>query len=399
MLRHKKIILAITGSIAAYKTPELTRQLIKAGAEVKVVMTESARDFVAPLSLATVSKNEVLSLVSNGEQWNNHVEMGIWADYILIAPCSANTLSKMANGICDNLVQAIYLSARCPVLVAPAMDEDMWRHPSVQYNINRIQTFGNIVIAPEYGELASGLIAQGRMAEPQNIVQCIIEIQNSKKVLKGKKAIVTAGPTYEMIDPVRYIGNFSTGKMGIALAEALAEKGAMVDLILGPTGEKTLVNNIKTVHVISANEMYHAAVQSFSDADIAIMAAAVADFTPDNISETKIKKGKEQTMQLQLVKTKDILASIGQQKKANQLVVGFALETNDELENARKKMKNKNADYIVLNSLNDKGAGFGHATNKVTILSKHTDSIIELPLQSKKEIADRIIDLLLLHNL
>lgn len=401
-LKGKKIILAVTGSIAAYKTPQLVRLLVKAGAEIQVVMTEAAKDFVTPLALSTVSNKEVFYAVSNGAHWNNHVHLGRWADILLIAPCTANTLAKMAHGLCDNMVQAIYLSAACPVVFAPAMDEDMWLHPATMANLQQLQSFGHHLIPVENGELASGLIGPGRMAEPEAITAWLEHFfDNSTKpvaqtyvVPQSAKALITAGPTYEAIDPVRFIGNFSTGKMGIALAEALAAQGVTVDLVLGPSKERAAHPLITTHKVVSAQEMYDTCEELFPKADIAILSAAVADFRPQEKAAEKIKKGKEEIFQLTLVKNPDILAHLGSIKNEQQMVIGFALETNNELENALKKLKAKNADMIVLNSLQEEGAGFGHDTNKVTLLSKDGTQTA-LPLQSKKEIAKSIVDCIL----
>ncbi len=398
-LAGKKIILAITGSIAAYKTPHLVRLLVKAGAEVKVILTPAATDFVSPLALATVSKNPVHSNVSDNSAWNNHVEMGLWADVLLVAPCSANTLAKMAHGLCDNLVGAVYLSAKCPVLVAPAMDEDMWLHPSTKRNIDIIQSYGNTIIPVAHGELASGLIGEGRMAEPEEIVSFLFSFLQKKneQPLKGIKALVSAGPTYERLDPVRFIGNFSTGKMGIALAESLADKGAEVTLVLGPSSLEILNPKFEIRRVESAEEMYEACKKVFPSCKISILAAAVADYKPDNIAPDKIKKQGE-TLSLTLTKTQDILATLGKTKKKGQTLVGFALETNNEKANALKKLKEKNADMIVLNSLRDEGAGFGHDTNKVTLIKANGKSV-SLPLLSKKETAEEIVNqIMLLRN-
>lgn len=395
-LAGKKIILAVTGSIAAYKTPQLVRNLAKAGAEVKVIITKAAEDFVSPLALATVSKNEVHSNVADGTAWNNHVALGRWADAMVIAPCSANTLAKLANGLCDNLVCAVYLSAICPVFIAPAMDEDMWLHQSTKNNLSKVKSFGNLIIPVAHGELASGLVGEGRMAEPEDIAKTLLDffLQENNLPLKGTQALVTAGPTYERLDPVRFIGNFSTGKMGIALAESLANKGAEVTLVLGPTHLQCIHQRIKTIKVESGQEMYNACMAAFNNVGIAIMAAAVADYKPQTIAADKIKK-KEATLDLKLEKTKDILASLGQIKKENQTLVGFALETNDEIANAHKKLKNKNADFIILNSLRDDGAGFGYDTNKITIIGEDGKET-SLPLLSKKETAEAIVHHILL---
>lgn len=400
-LQGKKIILAVTGSIAAYKTPQLVRLLVKAGAEVQVVMTEAAKDFVTPLALSTVSTKEVFYSVSNGAHWNNHVHLGRWADILLVAPCSANTLAKMAHGLCDNMVQAIYLSAACPVVFAPAMDEDMWLHPATRANVAQLQTYGHHLIPVETGSLASGLTGPGRMAEPETITAWLDHFFSTAApprlpvaIPAGTKALITAGPTYEAIDPVRFIGNFSTGKMGIALAEALAAQGIPVDLVLGPSKESTTHPLITTHKVVSAQDMYDACEQLFPATQIAILSAAVADFRPQEKAAEKIKKGSGETLQLTLVKNPDILAHLGSIKSEQQTVVGFALETNNELDNALKKLKAKNADMIILNSLQEAGAGFGHDTNKVTLLSKD-GSRTELPLQSKKGIAKSIVDCIL----
>ncbi|MCD6013197.1 MAG: coaBC [Flavipsychrobacter sp.] len=388
-LQGKKIVLAVTGSIAAYKTPHFVRLLIKAGAEVRVLITDSATQFVTPLSLSTVSKHTVLGNLTEGDNWNNHVELGLWADAMVIAPCSANTLGKLSNGLCDNLVCAVYLSARCPVFIAPAMDEDMWLHASTQANILKVRGVGNQVIPVAHGELASGLVGEGRMAEPEDIVNFLTLFFSANKPLEGVKALVTAGPTYEQIDPVRFIGNYSSGKMGIAIAEALADKGAQVTLVLGPSNERTFHANITTVHVHSAADMYSACTETYKEAKIAVLAAAVADYRPAETATEKIKK-KEVELDLKLVKTNDILAMLGKIKQPWQTLVGFALETNNELENAKEKLQAKNADMIVLNSLKDEGAGFGVDTNKITIITREKQS--GLPLQSKTDAAKAIVD-------
>lgn len=386
MLAGKKILLGITGSIAAYKTPELVRQLVKAGAEVKVIMTVAAQDFVSRLTLATVSKNEVLVNLFDEATWANHVLLGRWADAMLIAPVSCNTLSKMAVGVCDNLLLATYLSATCPVVVAPAMDEDMWHHPATKKNLSLIENHGCRVIPVGHGELASGLTGDGRMAEPEEIVSFLGSFFLNQQSLKGKKALVTAGPTYEALDPVRFIGNHSSGKMGFAVAEELHRRGANVTLIAGPVSISA--NGLKRIAVTSADEMYQACMTR--DYDIAVMAAAVADYTPVEVAQQKIKKeGSEITLALK--RTKDILAELGKQKKEGQVLVGFALETNNEREGALKKLAEKNADMIVLNSLKDEGAGFDHDSNKATFyLRNGTEK--ELPLQTKTELAKDIVD-------
>jgi phosphopantothenoylcysteine decarboxylase/phosphopantothenate--cysteine ligase len=386
----KHIVVAITGSIAAYKTPELVRQFVKAGADVKVIMTPDATKFVSPLVLATVSKNEVHYQISSDAAWNNHVALGLWADLLLIAPCSANTLSKLANGNCDTIVQAVYLSARCKVAIAPAMDEDMYAHPSTQKNMDTLRTFGNVIIPAAFGELASGLIGQGRMPEPNELVNIAHELLFNK-VLSGKKILINAGPTYEKIDPVRFIGNFASGKMGIALAQHCANLGAEVQLVLGPSTQTISHKQINITKVLSADEMFNACLSHLPTSDIIILSAAVADYKPTQIAEQKIKKTKlEDAPSIQLEKTKDILAHIGKEKKAHQYLVGFALETNNELANAKEKLHTKNANLIVLNSLQDSGAGFGVDTNKITLIEK--DNELAFPLMSKKEVARIIVD-------
>lgn len=390
MLQGKKILLGITGSIAAYKSIILLRQLIKAGAEVKVIMTPSAKDFVTPLTLGTLSRNPVLIDMFDEQSWSNHVMLGRWADLMLIAPLSCNTLAKMANGQCDNLLLTTYLSATCPVIVAPAMDEDMWHHPTTNENLKKIENFGNKIIPVEKGDLASGLVGDGRMAEPEQIIDFITNSFFFQSPIKGKKAIVTAGPTYEPIDPVRFIGNHSSGKMGIAIARELKDRGADVTLILGPTQIAFSESGINLVKVMTAEEMYHAAVSAFEGADIAVMAAAVADFSPINIAKEKIKK-KEGPINIELTKTKDILKSLGERKQKGQILVGFALETNNEEQNALEKLVKKNADLIVLNSLNDAGAGFGYDTNKITIFAKDGQEF-NFAAKQKTEVAKDIID-------
>ncbi len=392
MIERKKILLGITGSIAAYKTANLVRLLVKAGADVKIVMTAPAADFVTPLTLSTVSKNEVLSNLSLGSSWTNHVALGRWADVMLIAPLSCNTLAKMSAGLCDNLLMAVYLSATCPVIVAPAMDEDMWKHPTTKRNLRTLEGFGNRIIPPGSGELASGLFGEGRMAEPEAIVHWLTVFFAKQTQLKGKRVLVTAGPTQEAIDPVRYISNYSSGKMGIAIARELEQRGAEVKLILGPVTEHALTN-IETQHVKSAREMLEACTASFTNCDWLIMSAAVADYKPANPADQKIKK-KETVPSIILEETQDILATLGAQKKPGQFLVGFALETEHGKENALKKLASKNADMIVLNSLQDKGAGFGLSTNKVTIFDKNGGEYF-FETKTKEAVAADIIDTLI----
>ncbi|WP_196895966.1 bifunctional phosphopantothenoylcysteine decarboxylase/phosphopantothenate--cysteine ligase CoaBC [Aureivirga marina] len=400
VLRGKKILLGITAGIAAYKTAHLVRQFIKAGAQVKVVMTPASKDFVTPLTLSTLSKNPVYSTFydkdsEENEIWNNHVELGLWADYMVIAPATANTLSKMCHGTCDNLLLATYLSAKCPVYFAPAMDLDMYKHGSTKDNIDKLIGFGNICIPAESGELASGLVGEGRMAEPETIVEFIENDILSKLPLKNKKVLITAGPTYEAIDPVRFIGNHSSGKMGFELAKTAASLGAKVYLIAGPSSEVVQNKLIERIDVVSAEDMYKAAMELFDSMDIAILSAAVADYRPKHVATQKIKK-KDVEFVIELEKTKDVLASLGAIKK-NQFLVGFALETNDEIQNAKGKLKRKNLDMIVLNSLNDKGAGFKNATNKVSIIDKF-ENISEFSLKSKSEVAIDIFNEIMKKN-
>jgi len=396
MLSGKKILLGVTGSIAAYKSILLLRLLQKEGAEVRVVLTPSATDFVTPLSLSTLSNHPALHSLTEGDSWTNHVALGRWADLMLIAPLSCNTLSKMANGACDNLLLATYLSATCPVWFAPAMDEDMWKHPSTQLNLLKVQSYGNILIPVENGPLASGLIGEGRMAEPEIILKKVQEHFFFKQDLKGRKALVTAGPTHEAIDPVRFIANHSSGKMGVAIARELAFRGAAVELVIGPTALEVKDPGIQVQQVISAAEMYEASVRIFPQVDIAVMAAAVADYTAAHVSKEKIKK-KSEEFALDLVRTKDILGQLGLLKRENQVLAGFALENHNEKEYAIEKLKKKKADLIVLNSMNDAGAGFGVDSNKITIFEK---SGIEYTYEQKpkelvaKDIVDRIVTLL-----
>ncbi len=392
MLKGKHIILGVTGSIAAYKAATLTRLLVKEGASVKVVMTPLAKEFITPLTMATLSKSPIMVDFYNPENgdWNSHVDLGLWADLYLIAPASANTIGKMAGGIADNLLLTTYLSAKCPVMVAPAMDLDMYKHPATQRNLKVLQSFGNIIIEPESGELASGLIGKGRMEEPERIVAFIADYFARQEDFKGKKVVVTAGPTYEKIDPVRFIGNYSSGKMGLAIAEEFAGRGAEVVLVCGPVNLKTSHPAIRRVDVESAAQMYEVTSKEFVNSDVAVLSAAVADFTPKEKADHKIKRGKDDLL-LELLPTKDIAAELGRIKTASQLLVGFALETNDEEVNALSKMQRKNLDMIVLNSLNDKGAGFSVDTNKVTILDKAGDKIV-YELKTKVEVAKDIVD-------
>ncbi len=393
MLQGKKILLGVSGSIAAYKAATLTRLLVKEGAIVKVIMTPAAADFITPLTLATLSKNEVPLHISDHNSWNNHVMLGRWADVMLIAPASANTIAKMANGLCDNLLLATYLSATCPVLFAPAMDEDMWKHPATRQNIARLQQYGHQQIPVTAGELASGLIGEGRMAEPENIVALLRRhfsvAASARKPLDGKIAVVTAGPTIEHIDPVRYISNHSSGKMGIAIAEALADAGAQVKLVLGPTNLTTHHNGIDIIPVQSAEDMFRSVIAVYPLSDIVVAAAAVADYRPVQIADKKIKKG-EDKFSISLEKTHDILRTLGNNKGPQQLLVGFSLETNNEREYALKKLRDKNLDMIVMNSLADPGAGFNHDTNKVTLFDNRGKER-DIPLKSKQEVARDIV--------
>ena len=390
MIAGKKILIGITGSIAAYKAIYLTRQLIKAGAEVKLIMTPAARDFVSSLTLSTLSKNPVLTDLFDEQSWSNHVMLGRWADIMLIAPLSCNTLAKMANGQCDNLLLATWLSATCPVVLAPAMDEDMWHHPATRLNLEKLRSYGNMIIPVEKGELASGLYGDGRMAEPEQIISFLRDMIHTGESLRGKKALVTAGPTYEALDPVRFIGNHSSGKMGIALAEELKRHGAEVTLVLGPVQTEVQANGLKLVRVTSAEEMHNACLQASEGMDIIVMAAAVADYTPAARADQKIKKS-DGVLQLELTKTKDILKSLGERKNEGQVLVGFALETNNEDEFAREKLEKKNADMIILNSLNDQGAGFGHDTNKITIFQRNGKET-RFGIKSKEAVAKDIVE-------
>ena len=398
VLSGKKIVLGVSGGIAAYKSASLVRLFIKAGAHVQVIMTPASKDFVTPLTLSTLSKNPVYSSFFNEEEenglWNNHVDLALWADYIVIAPATANTMSKMVNGNCDNLLIAIYLSAKCPVYIAPAMDLDMYKHQSTTSNFLALKGFGNIIIPAEIGELASGLSGEGRMAEPENIVAFIEKNIEDKLPLKNKTILVTAGPTYESIDPVRFIGNHSSGKMGFDIANCAADLGAKVILISGPSHCKIHNNSIDLISVTSAQEMYDACHLHFKNVDVAIAAAAVADYRPINVALQKIKKT-EDNFSIELEKTKDILLSLGQIKE-NQFLIGFALETENEIENAKLKIQKKNLDLIVLNSLQDEGAGFGKTTNKVTFIDNKFN-IEPLELQSKEQVATDILNKVIQH--
>ncbi|MEP6684909.1 MAG: bifunctional phosphopantothenoylcysteine decarboxylase/phosphopantothenate--cysteine ligase CoaBC [Parafilimonas sp.] len=393
MLKGKKILLGITASIAAYKSILLVRLLVKEGAEVKVIITPAAKDFVSPLVLSTLTNNKVLVDISEENSWANHVILGRWANVMLIAPLSCNTLAKMVHGLCDNLLLAVYLSSTQPVVIAPAMDEDMWHHPSTKKNISTLKEYGNILIDVTSGELASGLFGEGRMAEPEDIVSFLHESFFREDVLKNKKALVTAGPTYEPLDPVRFVGNHSSGKMGFALAETLYEKGAEVTIVSGPVHQKKKYKGINIIKVETAEEMYNACLSLHREMDIEIMAAAVADYKPLEVASEKIKKNNTE-FTLKLTKTKDILTTLGAQKKQGQFLAGFALETNNEKENALNKLKAKNADMIILNSLKDKNAGFGFNTNKVSMFFKD-GTMIESELATKKEIANKIVELII----
>ena len=421
-MRGKKIILGVTGSIAAYKAAVLVRLLVKAGAEVRVLMTRAATDFVSPLTLATLSTHEVTTSVHDGESWNNHVELGLWADAMIVAPATATTLGKMATGICDNAIVAVYLSARCPVFFAPAMDLDMWAHPATRRNVELLVSYGNQLIEPGEGELASGLSGAGRLAEPEEIVRIVGELLAEgketgirkqelgnrkqetggtrqetavgkaaprKQDFAGKRILVTAGPTYEDLDPVRYLGNRSTGRMGIALAEAAATRGARVDLVLGPTSLDCTAEGVTVHRVRSAREMHAVSVAAWPRADAAILAAAVADYRPEKVADQKIKKG-DKPLRISLVRNPDIAAELGQDKKDHQRLVGFALETDNGLDNARRKLQRKNFDFIVLNSPNDEGAAFGHATNRVEIVTATEATPFEL--KPKTQVAEDILD-------
>ena len=387
MLKGKKIVLAVTGSISAYKSLFLVRLLVKEGAEVKVIMSKSAHDFIQPLSFSTLSKQAVCSDFTESDLtgvWNNHVEMALWADLILVAPCTANTLAKYASGMCDSYLLAVLMSARCPLFFAPAMDHDMMDHPGTQENLKRIEAMGCTVLAPGYGELASGLIGKGRLSEPEEILNAVISHFNPNQLLKGKKALVNAGPTYEAIDPVRFIGNRSSGKMGIAIAQALRSLGAEVTLVLGPVHEN-IPDGMKIIRVESAKEMFEACTIAFESSDIAVLAAAVADYRPINVSENKIKK-KDSPLELRLEETEDIAAALGKMKRENQKLICFALETENEEAHALKKLERKNADLLILNSLRTEGVFFGSENNAITLFHSNA-SKKEISLKSKTEIA------------
>lgn len=390
-LKNKKIVLGVSGSIAAYKSALLVRLLVKEGAQVKIIMTESAKDFITPLTLSTLSKNPVLSNFTKGDsgEWNNHVELGLWADLMIIAPASANTLAKCANGVCDNLLIATYLSAKCSVFFAPAMDLDMYKHPSTIENIRKLTSYGNQIINAEFGELASGLVGEGRLAEPEQIVHVLTRHFSKTPVFQGKKVLITAGPTQEPIDPVRFISNHSSGKMGFAIAEAFEMAGAEVTLVSGPVSIAS-PKGVKVEKVQSAQQMFEATAKYFPESDIVVLSAAVADYTPLHVADKKIKK-KEDVFNIELTKTTDIAATLGQQKKTGQIIVGFALETDNEFENAKGKLERKNFDFVVLNSLQDNGAGFRYDTNKIKIIDRQ-GNVFDFDLKTKKEVAQDILE-------
>lgn len=392
-LTGKHIIVGITGGIAAYKSASLVRLLVKSGAEVQVIMTPNAKEFICPVTLSTLSGKPVISefFTANTGQWNSHVDLGLWADVMVIAPATASTIGKMANGVADNMLVTTYLSAKAPVFVAPAMDLDMMAHPSTTRNITLLHSYGNHIIEPTEGELASHLTGKGRMEEPENIVKVLDDFFVQDKPLKGKKIMITAGPTYERIDPVRFIGNYSSGKMGYAIADEAARRGGDVVLISGPVSISPASSDVKVIKVESAREMYDECRKHFSDSDIAIMTAAVADYAPAEVADKKIKREKDEIPEIKLVKNPDIAASLGGAKRGGQLLVGFALETNDESANACDKLERKNLDMIVMNSLRDPGAGFGTDTNKITIFKRDTPALT-FPLKSKKEVAADILD-------
>lgn len=391
MMKGKKIVLGITGSIAAYKAAVLTRGLIKKGAEVQIVITPAGKEFITPITLSALTSKPVISefFAQRDGTWHSHVDLGLWADAMVIAPATASTIGKMAHGIADNMLVTTYLSMKAPVFIAPAMDLDMFAHPSTQHNLDILRSYGNHIIEPASGELASHLVGKGRMEEPEKIIEVLEAFFSRRQDLQGKKVMITAGPTYEKIDPVRFIGNYSSGKMGYALAEACAERGAEVTLVSGPVNREVIHPNIKRINVESAAEMYQAAVKNYEDADAGILCAAVADFTPEVTAEQKIKREKDDLI-LRLKPTQDIAAALGKQKRPEQRLVGFALETNDEVNHAQDKLKRKNFDFIVLNSLNDKGAGFRCDTNKIAIIDR--DGITAYPLKPKTEVATDIID-------
>ena len=391
MLQGKKIVLGITGSIAAYKACYLIRGLIKQGAEVQVVITPSGKEFITPLTLSTLTGKPVVSEFFDRRDgsWHSHVQLGLWADAMVIAPASASTIGKMANGVADNMLITTYLSMKAPVFVAPAMDLDMYAHPSTQKNLETLRSYGNHIIEPGTGFLASNLEGKGRMEEPEIIIEVLDRFFTTKSDLQGKRVLITAGPTYEKLDPVRFIGNYSSGKMGIAIAEECAERGAQVELVCGPVNIKTNHHNINRTDVESAEQMYQTATKLFPDIDAAILCAAVADFTPASVADNKIKREGNKLM-LELTPTKDIAKALGQMKKQNQVMVGFALETNDEENHAKEKLRKKNLDFIVLNSLQDEGAGFQHNTNKVTFIDK--DGKTRFPLKSKRDVAKDIVN-------
>ena len=395
MLQGKKIVLGITGSIAAYKAAILTRLLIKKGAEVQIVITPSGKEFITPITLSALTSKPVISefFSQRDGTWHSHVDLGLWADAMIIAPATASTIGKMAHGIADNMLVTTYLSMKAPVFIAPAMDLDMFAHPATQHNLQILQSYGNHIIEPASGELASHLVGKGRMEEPENIVRKLETFFEKQNDLSGKNIMITAGPTYEKIDPVRFIGNYSSGKMGFALAESCAKRGANVTLICGPVNLQTDHPNIKRINVESAEQMYQAAIQEFLNADAGILCAAVADFTPETIAKEKIKREKDKLI-IQLSPTTDIASALGEKKKGNQLLIGFALETNEEIAHAQNKLRKKNFDFIVLNSLNDEGAGFRYDTNKITIIDHQ--NITPYPLKNKKEVAEDIIDKLVL---
>lgn len=395
MLRGKKILLGVCGSIAAYKSALLIRLLIKSGAEVKVIMTSAAHDFITPLALSTLSKNPVLTSFTHSKtgEWNNHVDLGLWADVILIAPISANTIAKFANGICDNLLSAVYLSARCLVILAPAMDLDMYKHPATSSNLQKLKSYGNLILDAEHGELASGLIGQGRMAEPENIMEFLESFTQQTGPLKGKRVLITAGPTFEAIDPVRFIGNHSSGKMGYAIAEEAANLGASVILVSGPSSQQIDHPMVEVERVTSAGEMLEICNAHYAKTDISILAAAVADYRPEVMANQKIKKTGD-TMVIELVKNPDIAAELGKVKTSSQFNVGFALETENERQNAEEKLKKKNFDMIVLNSLQDQGAGFSGDRNKVSIIDRN-NIVMDFELKDKVDVAKDILQAIL----